>query len=205
MSRKQRILLGFIMTMCLLTSSALASSKEDWRKDIDYIVSTRYKIFELYPAMSFDDFQSAWRNVPGWKTLEFAQENATEGGPEWISIFEKELPPGTKYREQLEVFAKTGENLGVTELVFSTNNMQLGPAMFYYAASQFEKASYQHSKQRKYMKDDYYRTAIRFAMPAGDRLCIMEVSMQILNHNKCIVYISNDRFVKGDLSFFLRL
>ena len=77
------------MTMCLLTSSALASSKEDWRKDIDYIVSTRYKIFELYPAMSFDDFQSAWRNVPGWKTLEFAQENAIEGGPEWISIFKK--------------------------------------------------------------------------------------------------------------------
>lgn len=54
------------------------------------------------------------------------------------------------------------------------------------------------------MKDDYYRTAIRFAMPAGDRLCIMEVSMQILSHNKCIVYISNDRFVKGDPSFFLR-
>ena len=99
--RKIRIATCIIIIIIVLFIVCL---KTILKKDIDYIVSTRYKIFELYPYMPFDDFQSAWKNVPGWKTLEFAQEHVTEGGPEWISVFEKELPLYVTNTQDTELF-----------------------------------------------------------------------------------------------------
>ena len=143
-----------LFALCLVLFSSSDVFAFNWQKEIDGIVQSPDKMYEVYRGMPWQDFYSTWENVPGW----YIETWAVPGGlGDGLAYFWRRPANGDTVFEKFEVYYSDHRNdksVHGTTIKFCTNDKRLATSIEQYASDAFQKAGW-ISHGKRYEKNSY--------------------------------------------------
>lgn len=187
---KVKILILSFISMLLFMPYSFAFS---WQNDVDAAAQDVSKIYEVYPRMPYDDFESAWSDVPGWTCLS-RSEDVNDELQIKQAIFRKDEIGNDGVIEEFHVFY--GNNRVVsTSLWFKSEDEKILNRIFNYALVRYNTLTKQHKKRKYYAYNNSLENFI-FWRTSDDLNGEIFIAISLVNNKgkSCVVINKTDEF-----------